>query len=185
MLTPDFSDFPALATERLVLRRFTDTDAEAILALRSSNDVMRYIDKEKMKDIGEALAFIQRFEDALAKNEGITWAIALKEQPDQLIGSIGLWRIIKEHYRAEVGYALLPAHWGKGIMTEALRACTEYGFGRLRLHSIEAHINAGNAASAGILEKTGFVREAYFREDFFFNGQFRDTAIYSLLSSNR
>jgi len=54
----------------------------------------------------------------------------------------------------------------------------------MQLHSIEAHINPANAASAAILESTGYVREAYFKEDYFFKGKFLDTAIYSLLKDS-
>jgi ribosomal-protein-alanine N-acetyltransferase len=185
MLTPDFSNFPILETERLLLRRITPADAEAIFLLRSNEDVMKYIDKEKAKDISEGFAFVQRIDDAITKNDGINWGISLKENPAQLIGVIGFWRLIKEHYRAEVGYTLSPSHWGRGVMSEALRTCIDYGFGPLKLHSIEAHINPDNAASAAILEKTGFVKEAYFREDYFFKGEFRDTVIYSLLTPYR
>jgi ribosomal-protein-alanine N-acetyltransferase len=66
-------------------------------------------------------------------------------------------------------------------MKEALIKVIDYGFNEMKLHSIEAHINPENAASAAILEATGFVREAYFKEDFFYKGEFSDTAIYSKL----
>ena len=55
----------------------------------------------------------------------------------------------KEHYRAEIGYALHPAFWKKGIMKEAILAVVDYGFNKMHLHSIEANINADNIASAG------------------------------------
>jgi len=74
-----------------------------------------------------------------------------------------------------------PDFWGKGIMKEALLAAIDFGFNQMNLHSIEAHINPDNTASGMLLEKVGFVREAYFKEDFFFRGEFIDTAIYSLL----
>ena len=67
-------------------------------------------------------------------------------------------------------------------MKEALLRVIDYGFSTMKLHSIEAHINPENAASGFLLEKSGFTREAYFKEDFFFNGRFIDTAVYSLLS---
>jgi len=60
----------------------------------------------------------------------------------------------------------------------------DYGFNTLHLHSIEGKINPVNIASAKTLESTGFIREALFKEDFFFNGQFEDTAIYSILNPN-
>jgi [ribosomal protein S5]-alanine N-acetyltransferase len=182
MLEPNFTPFPEIATGRLLLRRIQSHHAAALLELRNNEKVMQYIDKERTKTIGEAAALIKRIEDALINNEGITWCISLKEAPGQLIGSIGFWRIIKENYRAEVGYMMHPDYWGKGLVKEALQGIIDFGFSEMKLHSIEAHINPGNAASAGLLEKTGFVREAYFKEDYFFRGQFLDTAIYSLLN---
>jgi [ribosomal protein S5]-alanine N-acetyltransferase len=77
---------------------------------------------------------------------------------------------------------LHPNFWNKGIMKEALLAAIDFGFNQMKLHSIEAHINPDNVASGILLEKTGFVREAYFKEDFFFRGKFSDSAIYSLLN---
>ena len=182
MLTPHFAPFPELKTARLILRRIRNSDAPAILAMRSDEQVMNYIDKEPMKDISESIALIQLINDAVDNNSGINWAIAFSDDPDTQIGTIGFWRIIPQHYRAELGYMLQKEHWKKGIMHEAIQAVIAYGFGALKLHSIEAHINPGNQASAGILEKSGFTREAYFREDFYFRGTFRDTAIYSLLA---
>jgi ribosomal-protein-alanine N-acetyltransferase len=183
MLEPNFSPFPELTTTRLLLRRITNEDAEAILAMRSLDATMQYIDREKMQTIEEALDLVKVINDSLENNNGINWAITLKDEPGLLIGTIGFWRMIKPHYRAEIGYMLHPDHWNKGLMKEAIRAVISYGFGPLCLHSIEAHINPGNAASAALLEKTGFIREAYFKEDYYFRGKFIDSAIYSLLVS--
>jgi ribosomal-protein-alanine N-acetyltransferase len=182
MLEINCSPFPTITTARLVLAQVQKADASALLSLRSDEKVMQYIDKERTRTIEEAAAFIKRITDDANNNEGITWRISLKEDPSTLIGTIGFWRIIKQHYRAEIGYMLHPVHWGKGLMQEALNAVIDFGFNSMQLHSIEAHINPGNAASAGILEKMGFVREAYFKEDFYFRGKFLDSAIYSLLN---
>ena len=157
----------------------TKEDAPAILSLRSDEKVMQYIDKERASSIAEAEKFCAIIKDALEKNDGITWAIAFQHTHAALIGTIGFWRIIKQHFRAEIGYMLHHDHWGQGIMQEAIEVVIDYGFGPLQLHSIEAHINPNNSASAGILEKNGFIREAYFKEDFFFKGKFLDSAIYS------
>lgn len=182
MLELNFSPFPEIKTERILLRRLTDADAPEILFLRSDDAVMKYIDREKPKSMDEALAFIKLVNANIDKNEAIMWAIALQEKPDTLIGNIGFWRIINQHYRSEIGYMLHPHFWNKGIMKEALLAVTDYGFNKMKLHSIEAHINPGNAASGAVLEKIGFIREAYFKEDYFFRGEFIDSAIYSLLA---
>jgi [ribosomal protein S5]-alanine N-acetyltransferase len=81
-----------------------------------------------------------------------------------------------------LGYVLHTAHQGKGIMAEALGAVLHYGFHTMKLHSAEANVNPENAASIRVLERQGFVREAYFRENYLFRGRFIDTAIYSLLA---
>ncbi len=181
MLNPDFSPFPEIKTARLLLRRMTIDDAAEILNLRSSEEVMQYIDRERAVTIKDAEVFLGRINASIDSNNGILWGITLKEDPEKLIGNIGFWRLIKEHYRAEVGYMLNPAFWKKGIMKEALQEVINFGFNSMNLHSIEANINPGNAASSGLLESTGFIKEAYFKEDFFFNGAFHDTIIYSRL----
>lgn len=181
MLCPNFSPFPEIQTERLLLRRMTVDDANAILYLRSNDDVMKYIDRERTKSIEDAKSFLNKIDDSINSNNGIMWGIALKEEPGKLIGNIGYWRLIKEHYRAEVGYMLHPSFWNKGIMKEALVRLIDFAFNDMNLHSIEANINPGNKASSMLLESTGFIKEAYFKEDYFFNGKFQDTIIYSRL----
>ncbi len=156
-------------------------DVEEIYFLRSDKTVLQFLDKEPAATFQEAGDFIKRITKDLDDNNGIMWGIALQEDPGKLIGSICYWRIQKEHYRAEIGYALQPAWWRKGIMKEAILEVLSYGFSTLQLHSIEARINPANIASAGILESTGFVCEANFKEDFYFRGKFGDTAVYSRL----
>jgi ribosomal-protein-alanine N-acetyltransferase len=182
MLEINFSPFPEITTTRLLLGPIQKADAKTILSLRSDEKAMQYIDKERTKTIAEAEALIKRITDDADNNEGITWRISLKEDPGQLVGTIGFWRIIKQHHRAEIGYMLHPALWGKGLMNEAVRAIIDFGFNSMQLHSIEAHINPANAGSAAILEKMGFIREGYFKEDYYFRGKFGDSAVYSLLN---
>ncbi len=181
MLQPDFSNFPEIQTNRLLMRRITHKDGPEILRLRSDEGVMQFIGKEKAATLADAEVFIDRIMQLLKINEGITWAIALNTKPETLIGTIGCWRLIKEHYRAEIGYMLMPNHWQKGIMKEALNAVLDYSFTKLKLHSIEAQINPENTASAALLTSAGFIREAHFKENFFYNGVFGDTVVYSKL----
>lgn len=182
MLELNNSPFPVIKTERLLLRSVENSDAPELLFLRSDETVMQYIDRERMKSLEDAEQFIQKLKDGIETNENILWVICLKDKPNTLIGNIGYWRFQLPHYRAEVGYMLHPDFWNKGIMKEALEAVIAYGFDIIKLHSIEARINTGNIASARLLEKTGFIREAYFKEDYFYNGRFIDTAVYSMLA---
>lgn len=184
MLEVNFTPFPTLTTDRLILREAKMEDAPEVFFLRSDADVIKYIDRSPAQSLEEAKHFIQMVKDSQANNTGISWNITLKGD-DKMIGNIALWRIDKENFRAELGYVLHPSQQGKGIMNEALLAVADYGFNNMRLHSIEANINPGNMASQRLLERNGFVREAYFKENYFYDGRFIDSAIYSLLTPNR
>jgi len=181
MLQPNFHPFPELKTERLVLRRLTLDDKEAMFFLRSDKRVLQFLQKEPAASLKEAEDFIHRILGDMDNNEAIMWAITLEENPGHLIGTICYWRIQKEHHRAEIGYVLHPDYWQKGIMKEAIQKVLDYGFNTLQLHSVEGRINPDNKPSAATLESTGFIRGAYFKEDFLFNGKFGDTAVYSRL----
>jgi ribosomal-protein-alanine N-acetyltransferase len=181
MLNPNFNPFPVLTTERLILRRFTYSDAADLFEMRSNESVMQYIHRPLSKNIDDAVVLIDVIEDLLNKNGGITWCICLKNS-DKYIGSIGFWRIEKDSHRAEIGYLLNPMYQGKGIMQEAIIAVINYGFNLLRLHSIGAYVSPGNFASVKLLLKNKFVQEAYFKEDHLHNGRFEDTMVYSLLT---
>ena len=182
MLQPNFTPFPELATERLLLRRVTMEDAPEIFFLRSDPIVLQFLSKEPAATIKEAEDFVVKVNNDTDNNESILWVIALKEAPGKVIGSIGYWRMTKEHYRSEIGYVLNPQYWRKGIMKEAIMKVLDYGFNKIGLHSVEARINPDNIASASVLESTGFAREAYFKEDFCHREKFEDTAVYSRLN---
>lgn len=181
MLDISFSPFPALQTQRLLLRRQTLADAAALFFLRSDERVMRYLDKPRAGSVAAVEELITRINTDIDSGKAIQWAIALQEEPDTMIGTICYWNLDKENYRAETGYVLHPSHWRKGYMKEALLKVIEYGFEEMKLHSIAAKLNPANTASAALLKAAGFVQEAYFREDYYFNGKFLDTAVYSRL----
>ncbi len=185
MLEVSFTPFPVLTTGRLLLRQIKDEDTEQVFLLRSNKTSLEFLDKPVMQSLLEASLLINKINTDAAANEGITWAIALKENPALLIGTIGLWRIIKEHYRAEIGYMLMPEYFRHGYMKEAIKRVTTFGFEEMHLHSIEANINPANAGSAAVLKSTGYIKEAYFKENFYFNGVFKDSEIYSIVNSNK
>jgi len=181
MLTIHFTTFPTLQTPRLTLREVTPDDAAVVFKMRSDERVMRYIGRPLQTDISEAAQLIEVYREGFAQNEGVTWAICLREQPT-LIGTITFWKMDKVNHRAEIGYSLNADYWRRGIMDEAMIATIEYCFKTLNFHSIEAGTDPDNEGSGRILEKHGFVQEAYFRENFYFNGEFLDSRIYSKIN---
>jgi len=183
MLTLNFHPFPVLCTQRLTLRSITLDDAAALYSLRTNPLVLKYLDRAMPSSIEEVVTQINNIQTMQLSNQAISWAITLNGKHD-MIGTIGYWKITSEHYRAEIGYTLSPNYHGKGIMYEALCTVLQHGFKEMKLHSVEANVNPGNDASKGLLEKTGFVQEAYFKENYYYNGKFLDSAIYSLIAPN-
>ncbi|NOT52354.1 MAG: GNAT family N-acetyltransferase [Chitinophagaceae bacterium] len=181
MLELNFTPFPELSTERLLLRRITVKDIPELFFLRSDPGVLQFLSKEPAKNIQEIIDFLSIIDRNIDNNESILWGIAVKGDISKIIGTICYWNITKESYRSEIGYALIPAWWRKGIMKEAITKVLEYGFNTMGLHSVEARLSPANAGSSAVLESTGFVKEGYFKEDFFYAGKFEDTLVYSRL----
>lgn len=182
MLELNFTPFPVLTTNRLLMRQADPIDVHEVFFLRSDAQIMRHIRKDPEQSLEDSLKWINMVVQAAENNIFISWNITVRGT-NKTIGIIALWRIVKEHYRAELGYVLHPDFQNKGIMNEALQVVLEYGFNTLKLHSIEARINPANSASIKLLERNNFIREAYFRENYYFNGIFSDTAVYSLSSA--
>ncbi len=183
MLTINFTPFPILETERLLLRRLTNEDVDEVFALRSNPVLMQYIPRPLATSKEEVLAHIQLINDKIDANEGINWAIRLKESP-KMIGIIGHYKLQIENQRSEIGYMLLGKYNNKGIVSEAINEVLKYGFDLLNLHSVESIIDPRNSASERVLQKNGFVKEAHFIENEFAMGKFWDGVVYSLLKRN-
>jgi ribosomal-protein-alanine N-acetyltransferase len=181
MLEIKFNGFPVLESERLIFQQISTDDAPDIFELRTNEKVLRYSDRLPMKNMQEAMDMVKLISDTFDKNNGIAWSMKSKETK-RTVGHISFWRINKEHHRAEIGYAMFPEYWGKGFMTEAINKVIDYGFSEIKFHSIEANVNPNNLPSIKLLERAGFIREAYFKENYYFNGKFVDSAIYSLVN---
>jgi ribosomal-protein-alanine N-acetyltransferase len=179
-----FCKFPILESERLLFRKFVKKDSEQLLQIRSNEQVMQFMDSNWLKNIKESGTLIKSFNWDYKHQKGLSWAI-IQKHSNRLIGSFAYWRIIKTHGRAEIGYSIHPDFWGNGIMTETFKTLIEFGFNTMKLHSIEANVNPQNEKSIKLLERVGFKKEAHFRENFFFNNQYLDSYIYSLLESDK
>jgi ribosomal-protein-alanine N-acetyltransferase len=178
-----FKDFPLLESERLFLRKLSLEDAPDVQLTRSDEKVMIYMDSERHKTLEYSENFISENLKMYEQKRGMFWAL-IEKSSQKLIGDFAFWKIDAKNSRAEIGYTLKPEFWGKGFMKEAMIEILNFGFDHLKLHSIEANINPENNNSRGILKKLGFQKEAYFRENYFFNGDYLDSEIYSLLKTD-
>ena len=172
--------FPTLTTERLILRELRPEDAADVLVFRGDPYVQRF-NSEPLKTVEEAAAFIEELNAGNQAGRWLEWAITLREQ-DRALGLVGLGSWEKYHRRAEVGYDLAHAFWGRGIGSEAVQAVLHCGFTDLNLNRIEAATIADNHESVNLLKKLGFrlegIRRGYSWEE---DGTFHDSAMFALL----
>lgn len=181
-LVVSFTPFPELETGRFRLRRISSLDVNEVFALRSDPETMKYIPRPLAKTKEDALSFMDMIDKAIDNNLYIHWAISRKDDP-KLIGMICLIGLEPDDYRAELGYILAPESRGQGVMHEASEAVINYAFKRLNFHSLQAIIAPENSTSERVLQRLNFVKEAHFRDRRYWNGQFFDDVVYSLIDS--
>lgn len=174
--------FPVLETERLILRELIEDDAQGILNCFSNEDVLRYYGQNPLTNIEQVKNIVRNFSNSYKEKQGIKWGIEIKGT-EGIIGTIGFHGWSSEHKRAEIAYAILPAQWGNGFATEAVKKVLSYGFKELNLTRIGAVVFTENNASNVLLEKLGFEKEGVLRNYMYQNNVPYDTNVYSLLST--
>lgn len=145
----DFSEFPILTTERLRLRALTHDDAEALMAIFGSPDVLRYLNQPPLDTREKAAGLIAWFNSLYQNRESVNWAVT---RDGRMIGLCGCYAWDRDNRRIDLGYHILPAEWGRGYATEAARAIIRWCFDWLgcsphtgRLHRRQHRLGARRA----------------------------------------
>ena len=168
-----------LETERLILRHIEWSDRDALHALMSDPDVMRFVGNGSPKtrqqterlmrfwiaDNGRAwdehtLQRLPQLRRALERDAHFALWATVEKRTHQLVGRCGLlaWDL-EGRKEVEVGYLIAKSHWGQGFATEAARAIRDYGFERLGFERLISLIQPGNVASRRVAIKNGMVHE--------------------------
>jgi RimJ/RimL family protein N-acetyltransferase len=158
-----------LETERLVVRRFTEDDAEELLRLESDPEVLKHVGRGPLTD---AAAYRRHIRSAFLPwydcpgTHGV-WAV-VERASREFIGACSLKPALRARYAAVVGYAaddvelgygLRRASWGKGYATELARALVQRGFLDPDAARVVASVSVENVASIRVLEKAGLQRD--------------------------
>jgi len=172
-------------SERLIFRAFGEEDFDLFYSVFSDGDVMRYT---LMDACTSAEALRPYFQTVLQNNETTEnrrtyeYAVYTASTGD----FIGL-ADIEIHYNekggsGEIGYLLLPAHWGRGFATEIARTLLRICFSHLGLHRVCARCNGNNAQSEKIMQKTGMKKAGVFRKVRYKDGRWDDEIRYDILA---
>ncbi|MBL0083299.1 MAG: GNAT family N-acetyltransferase [Saprospiraceae bacterium] len=144
-----------LFTERLILRELIDSDAADLFAIRSSEEVNRYIERPAYQDISELENYIVTQKEKSEIGEWVILGIVLK-QSSVLVGSICLFSFSEDRTSCELGYELHPSYQGRGLMVEAMETLLNYLSKSSTLQNLQAVINPENKASLLLAFKLGF-----------------------------
>jgi RimJ/RimL family protein N-acetyltransferase len=128
-------------------------------------------------------AIIERCLNRWAAGELSKWAVALQHD-DQLVGTCGFNEWSQAHRWAELAFDLAQAHWGKGLMRQAVAAALQWTFRQDQVDRVHAFVRVDNRRSKRLLERSGFVREGCLRSYRVCRGQPHDFDIYGLLRSD-
>lgn len=169
-----------LHSQRLILRPLEMKDIDAIFAIFSDQETMKYWSSLPWSNVNQSKEMIRKDQKEMASGGYLRLGLELISS-GKLIGTCQLFSFDKQNKRAEIGYILGKHHWRQGFMTEALKSLINYGFNELQLHRVEADIDPENTASAGILTKLGFVKEGHLKERWLVGDKFLDSYLFGLL----
>ena len=144
-----------LETDRLILRRWKDSDREPFAAMNADPRVMEFFPATLTRE--ESDAFIERIESHF-ENHGFGLFAAELKSDGSLIGFIGLHAsTFQAHFTpcVEIGWRIGVPYWNKGLATEGAREVIRFAFERLRLDRLVSFTSPENVASRRLMEKLG------------------------------
>jgi ribosomal-protein-alanine N-acetyltransferase len=173
-----------LETDRLILRRFTFEDADAMFhTWASDEDVPRYMRWDAHKTVDETENAIAAWLGNYEKKDFYLWALAIKET-NAPIGTLGMFCVNSADMCYEVAYSLGKGYWNKGYMTEALKAVLVFGLKTIGINRIEAYHSINNPASGKVLQKSGMKYEGRLRQKYKSHMGFEDCDMYAVLKND-
>ncbi len=179
MLTPTLP----IETDRLILRPFTDADAERYHSYRSLPETVRYLYREPMT-IEQAVERMPQYARLEFEKDADVFTLAIQPKGvSELAGEILFKLESLRGMQGELGYSLHPDSVGKGYVTEAATAMLRLGFEQFGFHRVFARIDAENAASVAVAERLGMRREAHLVENDFYNDRWGSEFVYAILAS--
>lgn len=178
MLQPSYP----IETECLRLRPYGPGDLDDLFAMHNHEDVVPYLYWD-VRDRGQVAAMLERRQTKNAlEREGDSLILAVElPQTGRVIGDVLLHWTSEAHRQGEIGFVFHPDFHGRGYASEAAVVMLRLGFEELGLHRIAGRCEAGNVASARLMERLGMRREAHFRENEFVKGRWDDELVFAML----
>ncbi|MGW5667672.1 GNAT family N-acetyltransferase [Micromonospora sp. NPDC003776] len=184
-MTPVRSVRPVrLPGPRCLLRELDDADVAPIHALMTEPRAFERALDEQPPTLDEARAAVSAWRTAAGSEPRPAYRLAAVEG-DRLVGMGILTVESPQHRRGEIGYAVHPDDWGRGLGTEIAGLLLRLAFEQVGLHRVEATTRPDHVASCRVLEKVGMRREGVSRDHLLVRGHWRDSVHYAILATDR
>ena len=175
-----------LETNRLILRRFVIGDAAAMYKnWASDKEVTKYLTWPTHSSQEISQYVIEDWVKSYTDESYYSWAIVLKDNGDEPIGSISVVHMKEDISMAHIGYCIGRTWWHKGITSEALKAVMDFLFDEVDVNRIEARHDPRNPNSGNVMKKCGMKYEGTLRSSGRNNQGICDACYYALLKSER
>lgn len=171
-----------IKTNRLLLRLFDKSDAEAVTNLCNNYNIfINTLYLPYPYTLHHALTWIEHHYDNFIAGKAYEFAVTDKET-GELYGAIALSHNHSFH-QGEIGYWIGEAYWGNGFATEAAQAIVQFAFEEKNYHKVFARYFASNPASGRVLQKIGMQQEGVLRDHVMKENRFEDLVYYGILKN--
>ena len=174
-----FTEFPIINLEEVILREINTKDVKDFFKYVTNKNVSIYTaDNERPSNITAAENDLSYWANLFKYERSIYWAIADKKT-NAMIGSCGFNYWNKQHGRLEISYDLNYNFWGRGIMTKAVNAVTDFAFEKMSAQRVQATVATDNTRSIKVLELSGYKREGVISNYFKLQGVIKNGYMYA------
>ena len=174
-----------LETERLILRRFVLEDVEAMYRNWASDEnVTKYLTWSAHSSADTSKAVLKEWTASYKNDNYYQWAIVLKENGNEPIGSIGAVGMNEDISMVHIGYCIGRNWWHRGIMSEALKKVIDFFFDQAGANRIESRHDPRNPYSGMVMLKCGMKYEGTMRSADRNNQGICDSCWYAILKSD-
>jgi len=173
-----------LETKRLILRRFTHDDADAMFCNWANDpEVTKYLTWPTHTDVSVSRAVIDSWVKQYENVNYYNWAIVLKEL-NEPIGSISVVSMNEVINKVEIGYCIGRKWWRQGYTSEALAELIRFFFEEVGVNRIEALHDIRNPNSGKVMQKCGMKYEGTMRQGAKNNQGLCDVALYAIIGDD-
>lgn len=175
-----------IETDRLILRRYKIEDADAMYKnWASDSEVTKFLTWQPHSSVEVSRGIIENWLKEYSDEKYYQWAIVLKDNGNEPIGDISVVHMNEDISMVHIGYCLGRAWWRRGIMSEALKAVTDFMFDTVEVDRVESRHDPMNPNSGKVMQKCGMKYEGTLRSADRNNQGICDACYYALLRSER